>query len=396
MKFDRLSLAVAAAGICTFLNLYTPQAILPSLAAEFGVPLQRTGLAVTASLLAVALVAPFAGAVSDRLGRKRLIVGACIAVIVPTLLVAFSRSLESLLIWRFIQGLILPFIFAVTVAYIGEELEGPAAIRAAGTYSSGAILGGFSGRFVAGVAADWGGWRLGFLAVAALTAIGGLFVAFTLPTEKKFRPMRAGLRATLRGWREHAANRLLWGTCAVGFGMLFSIVATFTFVNFRLAAPPFSLSPGASGGVFAVYLVGVVTTPVATRFAVKMGRARTAMLAAAVAMAGELLTLAPTLPLVIVGLAVASAGLFVAQALGLGFIGIAVPRARSTAVGLYVSTYYIGGALGGVLPAGLWHRFGWPGCVALVCVVIAGMGTAAAVTFRERPRGGSTVKPVGP
>jgi YNFM family putative membrane transporter len=382
MTFDRVSLAAAAAGISTFLNLYTPQAVLPSLAATFGVPLARTGLTVTAPLLAVALVAPFAGAISDAFGRKRLIVGAAAALTVPTVLVALSPSLEAMLLWRFAQGLLLPFIFAVTVAYIGEECEGPAAIRAAGVYSSGAILGGFSGRFVAGIAAELGGWRLGFLAAAALTGIAAVVVAILLPREKKFRPTRGGMRAMLRGWREHVGNRRLLGTCAVGFAMLFSVVATFTFVNFRLAGPPFNLSPGALASVFAVYLVGVVTTPLATRTAVAIGRPRTAALATAIAIAGELCTLLPFLPAVIFGLTLASAGLFVAQALGLGFIGVAVSRARSSAVGLYVSTYYVGGALGAVLPGGVWHHFGWPGCVALVCLMMLLMGIAALVTFR--------------
>ena len=383
MRLERIPLAAAAAGISTFLNLYTPQAVLPSLAATFGVPLARTGLTITAPLLAVALVAPFAGAISDALGRKRLIVGAAAAVTVPTVLVALSPSLEAMLVWRFAQGLLLPFIFAVTVAYIGEECEGPAAIRAAGVYSSGAILGGFSGRFVAGIAAEFGGWRLGFLAAAVLTGLAAIAVAILLPTERKFRPMSGGARAMLRGWREHVGNKRLLGTCAVGFAMLFSVVATFTFVNFRLTAAPFNLSPAALGSVFAVYLVGVVTTPLATRLAVTIGRRWTAALASAVAIAGELCTLLPTLPAVILGLALASAGLFVAQALGLSFIGVAVRRARSSAVGLYVSTYYIGGALGGVLPAGVWHRFGWPGCVALACAMIAGMGIAAVATFQE-------------
>lgn len=383
MNLHRVSPAVATAGICTFLNLYTPQAILPTLASQFGVPLRGIGLTITVSLLAVAVVAPFAGAVSDVLGRKRLIVGAAFGVVVPTLLVAFSASLNALLVWRFLQGLLLPFIFAVTVAYIGEECEGPAAIRAAGTYASGSIVGGFAGRFITGVVADHGGWRLGFMVIAGLTAIGAVVLAVMLPPERQFRPARGGIRTTLRDWREHARNTLLWGTCVVGFGMLFSVVATFTYVNFRLSEPPFGLSSGELGLVFAVYLVGAVTTPLAARLAVRIGRRRTAALSACVAVAGEVLTLLPSLPAVIAGLVLASAGLFVAQALALGFIGVAAPRARSTAVGMYVTIYYVGGALGGILPGGLWHRFGWGGCVALVCVVIAVMGAAAVATFRD-------------
>jgi YNFM family putative membrane transporter len=384
MRAENVAVAVATAGVATFLNLYTPQAILPALAAAFGVGAAETGLAVTASLLAIALVAPFAGAISDAVGRKRLIVGAAVAVIAPTLLVATAPSFPLLLLWRFLQGLLLPFIFTVTVAYIGDECPGAAGIRAAGFYASGSVAGGFAGRFIAGIAAEYGGWRVGFAAVAAVTALGAAVIAATLPREANFRPVRGGVRAMLRGWREHLANRLLWGTCAVGAMMLFSIVATFTFVNLRLAATPFDLSPGALGAVFAVYLVGVVTTPMATRIAVRAGRARTAVLAACISAAGELVTLLPWLPAIIAGLAFACTGLFVAQALALGFIGVAVPRARSSAVGLYVAIYYVGGALGGVLPAPLWYRAGWPGCVALVSAAIAAMGAAAWITFRKR------------
>ena len=376
---------MAAAGVATFLNLYTPQAILPQLAATFAVSAATVGLAVTVSLLAVALVAPFAGAISDVLGRRRLIVGAAVAVIAPTLLVATAPSFPALLVWRFAQGLLLPFVFTVTVAYIGDECVGAEAIKAAGTYASGSVAGGFAGRFIAGVAADFGGWRFGFAAVAVATAIAAAVVAATLPGERNFRPVRGGVRATLHGWREHAGNPLLWGCCAVGAAMLFSVVATFTFINLRLAAAPFLLSPAALGAIFAVYLTGVVTTPMATRAAVRAGRVRTALLAAAVAAAGALLTLPPFLPAIVLGLMALCAGLFVAQALALGYLGVAVPRARSSAVGLYVAVYYVGGAMGAVLPAPVWHAAGWPGCVAVICTTIAAMGAAAALTFRERP-----------
>ena len=107
----RRIIAVAIAGFATFINLYTPQAILPAIAGTFGAGPAQTGLAITATLLAVALVAPFVGAVSDRLGRKRLIVGACFVLTVPALLIALSPNLAVLIGLRFVQGLLFPFIF---------------------------------------------------------------------------------------------------------------------------------------------------------------------------------------------------------------------------------------------------------------------------------------------
>jgi sugar phosphate permease len=85
------------------------------------------------------------------------------------------------------------------------------------------------------------------------------------------------------------------------------------------------------------------------------------------------------------GLAGICGGLFVVQSLSLGFIGVTVRRAKSTAVGLYVTIYYIGGALGGIVPGILWRVAGWPGVTALVGVMLAVMAAAASVWWREPP-----------
>lgn len=373
----RRAAAVVLAGFATFLNLYTPQAILPLIAAAFAVDVADTGLTITASLVAVAVVAPFAGAISDRVGRKRLIAAACMLLSVPTLLVAGSQSLEAMLAWRFLQGLALPFIFTVTVAYIGEETEGADSIRLAGIYGIGTILGGFGGRFVAGIGAELAGWRAGFVAIGVFTLVAGVAIALLLPGEQRFRAQRGGFRAQVATWRDHLGNARLMATCGMGFLMLFSNVAAYTFVNIYLSGPPFLLSPAVMGGVFAVYLVGAATTALAMRLAIRFGRRATLLMVLGLAAAGLGLTLVPALAAVVVGLAMLSGGLLVVQTLSLGLIGATVSHGRSAAVGMYVTTYYVGGALGGVVPALAWGVAGWGGVVWLVLPVfglMAGLG----------------------
>ncbi|HWP14936.1 MAG TPA: MFS transporter, partial [Xanthobacteraceae bacterium] len=65
--------AVGIPGFCAFFNLYGPQSLLPSLAREFDATPAQISLTVTATTLAIALSAPFAGAIADVLGRKRVI-----------------------------------------------------------------------------------------------------------------------------------------------------------------------------------------------------------------------------------------------------------------------------------------------------------------------------------
>ena len=191
--------AVFAAGLCTFINLYPTQALLPTLAKAFDTTLAHTGLTVTAALVAVALVAPFVGGISDAIGRRNLIIAAAFLLVIPTLLAAAAPTLGALIACRFAQGLLFPFIFAVTVAYIAEECPGPEAIRATGLYSIGSIIGGFFGRFVAGWTTDLLSWRAAFIILASLTLACAATIAATLPTERHFRPTQ-GVRGSLRGF----------------------------------------------------------------------------------------------------------------------------------------------------------------------------------------------------
>lgn len=374
--------SVFTAGFCTFVNLYAPQSLLPTLGDAFGASAAQTGLTITASLIAVAAMAPFVGGISDAFGRRRLIVPASLALAVPTLLAGLTPSLELLVVLRFAQGLLLPFIFTVTVAYIADECSGAEALRSTSLYQTGAIIGGFSGRFIAGWTADLLGWRASFLVLGAITLAAGLSLAAMLPPERRFLPVRSW-RGTLAGFAGQFRNRQVLVTCGVGFAVLFSIVAAFTYANLLLAAEPYRLGPAELGSVFVTYLFGALIQPPAARLAIRYGRRRTALLAGLVAAAGMLLTLTHTLALIVLGLSLLAIGIFTEQMLSMGYVAIAADGSRSTAVGLYVTCYYIGGSLGGIAPATIWSHAGWPGCVALVLVVQA---VAVATVWRAWPR----------
>ena len=81
---------------------------------------------------------------------------------------------------------------------------------------------------------------------------------------------------------------------------------------------------------------------------------------------GLLLTLLHSLPVIIAGLALASSGVFIYQAVGTVQTGIVAGRARSSAAGLYVTFYYIGGSLGAIVTGWAWVAGGWPHCVYLL------------------------------
>jgi MFS transporter, YNFM family, putative membrane transport protein len=370
--------AVGLAGFCAFINLYSPQAVLPLLSQEFGASAAEVSHIITVSTLAVALTAPFTGAIADVLGRKRVIVAAMFVLAVPTLMVALSTSLSQMIFWRAVQGLVLPPIFAVTIAYIGDEWPPAGATRAAGIYSSGSSLGGFSGRLVVGVIADLVGWRYGFGALAVIALLGAIAVLLLLPHERKFVKSE-GLLASSKQMLAHLRNGQLLATYAVGFGVLFNFIATFTYVSFHLAVAPYGLSASALGLLFVVYLTGSALTPWTGWAVARFGRRRFMIRVMCVWAVGAGLTLLPSLPVIIVGLALCAACGLICQAVSTGYVAVTAKAGRSSAVGLYVTSFYMGGSFGAALGGLVWTYAAWPGCVVMVLAMLAVM--VAVVTF---------------
>jgi MFS transporter, YNFM family, putative membrane transport protein len=383
MRIDRRRVAVALAGFSAFVNLYAPQALLPSLAREFGTSAADTSMTITASTLAVALIAPFTGAASDVLGRKRVIVTAMFALIAPTVMVAFAPNIHALISWRFVQGLTLPPIFAVTVAYIAEEWPPTQAIAVTGIYTSAAGLGGFVGRFLSGAVADISNWHVAFLSLAVITLVLAVSVAVLLPPERHFVRSKSFL-ASGRQMLRHFGDRQLVATYAIGFGVLFCFVGTFTYVNFYLAAAPFHLSATLLGAIFVVYLMGSVLAPLTGRAVARFGRGRLIVGTIAIWICGLMITLMPSLPAILLGLAITAGCGFLCQTVSTGFVAMTAQEGHSSAVGLYVSSYYVGGSAGAALPGLAWTAFGWPGCVATVAATLILMGLIV-VTFWTEP-----------
>jgi predicted MFS family arabinose efflux permease len=366
-------LALALAGASAFLNVYATQPLLPLIEHALGVSKAGAALTVSAPSIAVALASPFAGALADRVGRRRMIVGSLFVLVVPSLLAATSRGVAELVLWRFLQGAVVPGVYAVGVAYAGAEWEGRGVGRAMAAIVTGNVIGGFLGRVVSGGVAELAGWRAAFVALAALTFAGAIGAWRWLPESTRPGPTASALGLRWRDVARCLGDARVAATFAVGFSVLFAQVATFTYVGFHLSEAPFSLGAGALSSIFVVYLVGAAVTPIAGRWIDRVGSRAVLVVAVSGAMVGSALTLVPSLPAVVAGLALACTAVFVSQSASTAFLPRAAPEElRSVASGLYISSYYVGGAVGGVLPSAAWHLGGWPACVALVITVQLG------------------------
>ena len=407
------AVAVTLCGVCAFLELYCTQPLLPLLTRLFHVSKTGAGMTVSAGTLGVALSAPIFGALTERLPRKGVIVGSLAGIAIPTLLAATSTTLSQLIFWRFLQGFAIPGIIAVVITYIGEEWPPERVALIMSFYVSGTALGGFIGRVSSGMLADRFGWRTSFLVLGTAALAGAGLVAAWLPQGGRRSPAHWGassrpsfaytafLSQTRIQVRALLSRRRLMATCAVGFNVLFSLVGVFTWITFHLAAPPFGLSTTALSSLFFVYLIGLFVTPIAGFVITRVGLRAGISGAIVCSMTGVLLTLAPSLAVVIAGLTLLSTGVFISQTAAQSHLRVAAPpEARVTAAGLYLTCYYLGGTAAGVLPGAFWALGKWPACVGFIVAMQAVALTIALIGWRESPEeagsGRGLSRPGGP
>jgi YNFM family putative membrane transporter len=371
------SLVIGSTAFLTLVDLFATQAILPSLAAAYGVGPAAMGLAVNAATLGMALAGLGVAFFSRSIDRRRGVMVSLAALAIPTALLAIAPSLGVFAALRVVQGIFMSAAFALTLSYLAERCSAAETAGAFAAYITGNVASNLFGRLMSAALADHLGLAANFYVFAALNLAGAVLVYFSLARSAPM-PMPATQRSPLSYWIEHLANPRLRASFAIGFLILFAFIGTFSYVNFVLVREPLALGMMALGFVYLVFLPSIVTTPLAGRAVERFGVRPTVWGALALAGMGLPLLLTERLIPVITGLALVGVGTFFAQATATGFVGRAATSDRGSASGLYLASYFFGGLAGAALLGWLFDRYGWDACVAGVGVALAAAAWLAA------------------
>ena len=94
--------------------------LLPTIAAEFDVPVGLLGTLLTPYAVALAIFALWVGPISDRVGRRRILIGGSAAMTLALLLHWFADSYAMLMALRALAGACGGILTGVSVAYVGD------------------------------------------------------------------------------------------------------------------------------------------------------------------------------------------------------------------------------------------------------------------------------------
>lgn len=390
--FRRVAVGLFFAGFTTFALLYATQPLLPRLVEVFGVSPGTASLSVSVTTGGLALAIIPASALSERWGRRPVMVWSLAGAVVLGLAAAVAPSLWLLLVLRALEGVALAGLPAVGMAYLADEIDTGHLGGAMGLYVAGNSVGGFGGRIVVSALNDLtGSWRLALGGIAAVSAACLVVFWLVLPPSRRFTPSPVSAGALAGEVRAHLADPVLRRLFAVGLLLMGTFVCAYNYVAFRLLGPPFSLPDLVVGFVFVLYAVGTVTSTVAGRLSGRLGARTTVLAACGVAALGAVAMLAPVLALVIGGLALLTVGFFAGHAVASAWVGRRAEHGRAVASGLYLFSYYVGSSVGGTLGGVVFGAAGWSATVGFLVLLV--VGTAVVVLPLRSSSSAATATP---
>jgi len=383
--YRRILAGLAFAGVATFAQLYSTQAVLPIIAQELQVTAAEAALTISLATVGLAVTVLPWSFLADRIGRVRAMAWGISAATVLGLLAPLAPSFPVLLGLRMFEGMALGGIPAIAIAYLNEEVNKAHTALAAGTYVAGTTLGGLAGRLVAGPVGELWGWRAAALAVSLMaTAAAALFLVLVPPARNFTAAAASGFRGALATLAGHGRNPRLLAIYVQAFVLMGGFVAVYNYLGFRLSGEPFSLPATLISLIFLAYLSGTVSARWAAGLTLRFGRRNVLLAGTALMVAGLALTLTQLLALILAGLLLFTGGFFAAHSIGSGWTGVIASTGRAQAASLYNLAYYLGSSVIGWAGGLLFQSLGW---TALALAVMGLACTTAVITAVVHPAG---------
>ncbi|NAZ83120.1 MFS transporter [Kineococcus sp. R8] len=338
---------------------YVNQPLLATIAADLGTSQGAAAATVTVAQVSYGLGLLLIVPLGDVLEKRRLLTVLTLLAAAGHAVSALAPSLPWLLVGTAVAG---AFSVAaqVLVPFVAELVPPGEVGRAVGTVMSGLLVGALLARSLSGVLADLGGWHLPYAVVAAGLLVLALVLHRRLPVSRprEARSYGAALRSVvaLVRSRPRLRSRALLG--AAGFA---TVAVLFSSMTFLLAGPPFRLSDAQIGLAGFAAVGGALAATVAGRLNdAGRGTLVTGVGAGLLVLSWLLLGGSTrSLPLFLVGAFLVDLALQAVHITNQNVIYALAPEARSRLNSAYMTTYFVGGALGSAVGSAAWTHGGW-------------------------------------
>jgi len=368
--FKAVLFSLFLAGFAIFSSLYCVQPMMPILADYFHISPTQSSFPLSFSTIALAVGLIFTGLISDRFGRKPIMVWSLFSVAVLLLLSAVLPVWSVFLATRVLIGLTVSGVAAVAMTYIGEEVAAKDVGFAMGLYISGTAIGGMSGRLIAGVLVDFISWQSATLIIGLINLCIATIFYFLLPKSRNFQAYPIKLSRFLTAFQHNLSDPKLRILFLQGFILMGCFVSVFNYLSYRLIQAPFELSHVWIGVISVTYLAGIYSSPRAAAWSQKFGRFQVLVAMLASMLLGLVLMLVNSLMLIFIGLLIFTFAFFAAHSTASSWVSVQSLQYRAVGSSLYLFCYYLGSSVLGSSSGLVWENTGWFGLSLFIGIIL--------------------------
>jgi len=332
-------------------SLYVTIPLTPRFAERFDAPLQTAAWTGSAFSLAYAVGLLIWGTLSDRIGRKPVILSGLIALAVSSPLIGLADSLPLLIALRAVHGLAAASFGPAALAYASEMYPPGRSVAVIGLITTGFMSAGVAGQIYSSAVEQYLSWHYVFFLLGGIYVLSAVWLGGRLPGGAAAR-RDVRLPELVRTFGSLLRQKKLLACYLIGSTFLLAFVGMYTGLEAVLTRQPFALEPGEMLLVRAAGLPGVLLSPVAGRLAARFGLRRVlqaglamaavGLAAIAAGMSAPAFTLAVVIPMSLV----LAAGIAIAIPALIAIIGMLGGESRAFAITLYTFILFIGATLG--------------------------------------------------
>jgi predicted MFS family arabinose efflux permease len=347
-----------AAGICVA-NIYYNQPILNDIAKNFKVSAGEAGIISVLAQAGYGLGLFFLTPLGDKINRKKLIIflmAALVAVLVGT---TFVQNFFWLCIFSLLTGLL--GVAAQVILPMAASMDSKNRGRTVGIIFTGILVGILAARVLSGFIAGWLNWRYVYGISAVMVLLCMVLIQFTLPNVVPAYQGNYGslLASTLKQFKRFPLLRKTALLGALVFGLFCSFWTTLTF---HLSGEPFNYKTDVIGLFGILAIGGAMLAPVFGKLADKGNPQKSQLFSVSLILAGVILIQIYPFSVVafVISVLLLDVGVQATQVTNVSTIYSLDETAHSRINTAYMTTYFIGGALGSLAGIQCWNNGGWP------------------------------------
>ncbi|TCL37378.1 putative MFS family arabinose efflux permease [Anaerospora hongkongensis] len=346
LNYSLMTVVLLWSGLVIMSSLYITIPLLSTFTAAFQATTAEVVWTSSAFSFCFAIGCFFYGPLSDRFGRKTIILAGVSILAFLSLLMGFITDLSRLILFRGLQGAAAATFSPVALAYIVDVFPPHKRVMTIGFINTGFLIAGISGQLFSSYISQHYGWHLIFHLLGAIYVATAFLIWQCIP-HNPVSSNNVRIRQVFKQMGTLLTQKALLCSYTIALTLLFSFVGMYTVLNNYLSSPLFGFTTQQILYVRSMGIIGMLISPYAGQLVEKHGSFFVLRTGLVLAISGLLLLgISLNLLCMIISSILFVTGIAIAAPTLIALIGRLAGSARGAAISAYTFILFTGASIG--------------------------------------------------